>query len=154
DPAARARPFLVMEFFDGPTLAEHVDREGALPVADFLEMARQVAEALQAAHSQAILHRDVKPGNLLVRREGRGWQVRLIDFGLALRQSVLQSNSSGSSARSVLGYSIAGTLDYAAPEQLGRLPGVAVGPPTDVYGFGKLCCYALFKTVQPLRKHW
>jgi serine/threonine protein kinase len=45
-------------------------------------------------------------------------------------------------------------LDYAAPEQMGKLPGVSVGPTSDIYGFGKTCCFALFKTTQPLLKHW
>ena len=52
-----------------------------------------------------------------------------------------------------MGSSIAGTLDYAAPEQMGRLPGVEVGPPADVYGFAKTCWYALFRTPQMQLKH-
>src|SRR5205085_8220634 len=52
------------------------------------------------------------------------------------------------------GSSIAGTLDYAAPEQMGKLPGVPVRPASDVYGFAKTCCFALFQTPQPLLRHW
>jgi DNA polymerase len=52
------------------------------------------------------------------------------------------------------GSSIAGTQEYAAPEQMGKLPGVAVGPSSDVYGFARTCCYALFQTPQPLPRHW
>jgi serine/threonine protein kinase len=149
---ARTHPYLVMDFFEGMTLAEYVEQNGPLTGADLLPLARAVAEALQAAHAQGILHRDVKPGNLLVRHDGAAWQVRLIDFGLALRQAARPGTTSN--GRTLAGASLAGTLDYAAPEQLGRLPGVAVGPPADVYGFAKTCCYALFKTPQPTWQHW
>ncbi|MBY0523464.1 MAG: protein kinase [Gemmataceae bacterium] len=148
----KKRPFLVMEFFDGLTLADHVAQHGPLSADDLVAVARPAAEALHAAHQRGILHRDVKPANLLVRRDGGAWRVKLIDFGLALKQSVLQGTPT--SQATAIGSSVAGTLEYAAPEQMGRLPGVAVGPQSDVYGFGKTCCYALFKTVQPLRKHW
>ena len=154
--SAATRPYLVMDYFDGTNLQDYIEQNGPLPPERLLPLARIVAEALQAAHLRGILHRDVKPANLLVRPDGSGWRVKLIDFGLALKQTVLQTSLAPSSARlrTVTGYSIAGTIDYAAPEQMGRLPGVAVGPHTDVYGFGKLCCFALFRTVNPLRKHW
>jgi WD40 repeat protein len=152
--AAQTRPYLVMDYFDGVTLAEHVERHGPLSADDLLALVVPVAEALQAAHTRGILHRDVKPANLLVRREGPAWRVKLIDFGLALKQDVLRHTVAGAEQQTLAGYSITGTLDYAAPEQVGKLPGVAVGPYTDVYGFGKTCCRALFKTVQPLRRHW
>jgi serine/threonine protein kinase len=56
--------------------------------------------------------------------------------------------------RTLAGSSIAGTIEYAAPEQMGKLKGVAVGPSSDVYGFGKTCCFALFGTAQPTFQHW
>ncbi len=152
----RSRPYLVMDYFEGPTLADYVARHGPLTPADLLLMARPVAEALAAAHDRGILHRDVKPANLLVRRVGAAWQVKLIDFGLALKQGLIPAtvNSPALRSRSAYAYSLAGTLDYAAPEQLGKLPHVPVGPHSDVYGFGKTCCYALFQTTQPLFRHW
>jgi tetratricopeptide (TPR) repeat protein len=156
--ADQKRPYLVMDYFDGLTLSDYVEKHGALKPEELVAMAVSMAEALQAAHARGILHRDVKPANVLVRREGDGarWRIKLIDFGLALKQSVLKTTVSnpGARAKTIMGYSVAGTVDYAAPEQMGRLPGVAVGPYTDVYGFGKTCCHALFRTVQPLRKHW
>jgi WD40 repeat protein len=154
--AAATRPYLVMDYFEGTTLQEHIDQHGPLAPDRLLPLARAVAEALRAAHARGILHRDIKPANLLVRPDGAGWRVKLIDFGLALKQEVLQTSISPSAARlrTVSGYAIAGTIDYAAPEQMGRLPNVPVGPHTDVYAFGRTCCYALFKTVNPLRKHW
>jgi serine/threonine protein kinase len=151
--AEQRRPYLVMNYFEGLTLDQHVAKYGPLTVPELVAVARAVAEALQAAHASRILHRDVKPANVLVRRDGDAWQVKLIDFGLALKQAMLTTiaTRSGDTAR---GASIAGTLDYAAPEQLGRLPGVQVGAAADVYGFGKTCCYALFQTAAPLRRHW
>src|SRR5262249_33758837 len=121
--AAGTQPFLVMDYFEGQTLAEYVASKGPLSPDDLLALARPVAEGLQAAHARGVLHRDVKPANLLVRREGGGWQVKLIDFGLALRQNALRDTVStpGALGRTVVGSSIAGTLDYAAPEQMGRL---------------------------------
>ncbi len=152
----QTRPFVVMDYFDGVTLADHVEKHGPVNADDLVALARLVAEALAAAHDRGILHRDVKPANLLVRKDGTGWRVKLIDFGLALKQSVIQATLGSPTARprSTLGYSIVGTIDFAAPEQMGRHPGVAAGPPADVYGFAKTCCFALFRTAQPLMKHW
>jgi serine/threonine protein kinase len=154
--AAGTRPYLVMDYFEGPTLGEHVEKHGALSHDNLLTLVQPIAEALRAAHSRGIFHRDVKPANVLVRRDqdSGSWRVKLIDFGLALKEDVLRGPAAGQSQRTVLGYSIAGTMDYAAPEQVGRLPGVTVGPYTDVFAFGKTCCFALFKTTHPLRRHW
>jgi uracil-DNA glycosylase family 4 len=146
-----SRPYLVMDYFEGKTLEEHA-REKPLAVEDAVVVARQVAEGLQAAHARGILHRDVKPANLLVRKEPAGWQVKLIDFGLALKRTGRETMLATSNT--LTGSSIAGTLDYAAPEQMGKLPGVPVRPASDVYGFARTCCYALFQTPQPLLRHW
>ena len=90
------------------------------------------------------------------RRSRNAWQVRLIDFGLAVRRQTLHKTLVNVSAggATIVGASIAGTVDYAAPEQMGKLSGVAVGPRADIFGFGRTCCFALFGTPQPLRKHW
>jgi serine/threonine protein kinase len=152
DPLTRTRPYLATEYFYGQTLEEYVQWRGPLAPVELVGVARQAAEALQAAHARQILHRDVKPGNLLLRTEADELRVQLIDFGLALRQEALRQTTRTSNT--LVGASIAGTLEYAAPEQLGRLPGVRVGPQADVYGFGKTCCFALFGTPQPLLKHW
>jgi serine/threonine protein kinase len=152
DPETRTRPFIVMEHFEGQTLENHVRSQGPLAPGDWVPVARQVAEALQAAHAQKVLHRDVKPANLLVRPVADGLRIQLIDFGLALSQEAVRQTTRA--AGTLAGAGLAGTLDYAAPEQLGRLPGVRVTPASDVYGFGKTCCFALFGTPQPLLKHW
>jgi serine/threonine protein kinase len=156
DPAGKARPYLVMDYFDGTTLEQYVRQHGPLPAEEWLAVARPVADGLQAAHAKGILHRDVKPANLLVRRDGAGWRVKLIDFGLALRRDSLAGTVSTPAGqdRTILGHSIAGTLAYAAPEQMGRLPGVAVGPASDVYGFARTSCFALFQATHLGRRHW
>src|SRR5262249_11094091 len=154
-PTDDTRPYLVMDYFEGTTLEEFA-REKPLTVEDLVAVARQMAEGLQAAHARNILHRDIKPANLLVRREPGGssprWQAKLIDFGLALKRTGRETLLATSAT--LTGSSIAGTLDYAAPEQMGKLPGVPVRPASDVYGFARTCCYALFQTPQPLLRHW
>ena len=151
----RTRPFIEMEYFESQTLEEHVKKNGRLATADVLAVARPLAEALHAAHGKGILHRDVKPANLLVRRAGARWEVRVIDFGLAMKQSLLETEASSSRRhRSMTGAEIAGTRHYAAPEQLGELPGVRVGPKSDVYGFAKTCCFALFQNTEPTLREW
>jgi tetratricopeptide (TPR) repeat protein len=150
---ARTRPYLVMDFFDGKNLAEHVKENGALSQEDLLGIACSVADALSAAHAGGILHRDIKPANVLIRRDGKGWKVKLIDFGLAVRCTPPDAETAVA-RKTLLGTSIAGTRGYAAPEQMGERPGERVCKATDVYGFAKTCCYALFQTPEPLRKQW
>ncbi len=148
---AETRPYLMMDYFEGPNLDSFISSNGPLSPEDLLAVAVPVAEALQVAHARGIFHRDVKPANILVRREGERWQVKLIDFGLAMRPGTLagMESTQGSQAKTTTGKSIAGTLHYAAPEQMGQLPGVVVGPYSDVYGFGKSCYFAMLGTPEP-----
>ena len=140
-----------MDYFDGVSLDAYVKEQGLLSPEDMLAVAVPVAEALQGAHAKGIWHRDVKPANLLVRRDGDRLQVKLIDFGLALRPTTLEGKVStdGPLAHTTVGKSIAGTLHYAAPEQMGQSPGVPVGAYSDVYGFGRTCYYALLEAPDP-----
>jgi serine/threonine protein kinase len=150
DPATRGRPYIVMDYFPGQSLEVHVRQHGPLSPDDLLAVAVQVARGLRAAHRRGIYHRDLKPDNVLVRNEDGAWEVKIIDFGLAMwRQAAATVSPGGSHNKSMLTTSVAGTVLYSPPEQLGRLPGVAVGPYSDVYSFGKTCCYALFEVPEP-----
>jgi formylglycine-generating enzyme required for sulfatase activity len=147
------RPYLVMEYFPGVSLAAHLKQHGRLSVADFFAVARPVAEAMVAAHAANILHRDLKPGNVLVQRSG-GYSVRVIDFGLAVRFSAVQASVSTSQPqRTRRDQSFAGTLEYASPEQKGTIA-APVGPRSDVYSFGKTMLEALLGTTEPVTDDW
>ncbi len=154
-PRDKERPYFVMEYLDGKTLQEYAQAR-RLSEKDCVAVACLMADGLKAAHDKKILHRDVKPANVLVRRDGANWQVKLIDFGLALRadaQHETRKDAETPNRPPAVG-DLAGTFDYAAPEQMGRRPGVAAGRYSDIYGLARTCCYAMFGTPQPLRKHW
>jgi tetratricopeptide (TPR) repeat protein len=95
--------FIVMAHYDGQTLKQKLEA-GALPVADALEIAAEVAEGLAKAHAQGVVHRDIKPGNLILTEDG----VKILDFGLAKFADALQLTQPGSTL---------GTVAYMAPEQ-------------------------------------
>ena len=110
---------------------------------------------MRAAHEHGILHRDIKPDNILVRKDGSTWKVKIIDFGLALRKQTIETSMAARSAGdTILSSSVAGTVKYAPPEQMGEMKGVKSGPYSDVFSFGKMCCYAMFKTTEPKRRQW
>jgi serine/threonine protein kinase len=154
--ANQTRPYLVMDYFEGLTLDDFIKKHGPLPAQEARVLARQMAGGLAAAHAKEILHRDVKPGNVLVERAASGLRIKLIDFGLAMRQQAVHNTISNASALSntIRGQSIAGTLDYAAPEQMGKLAGEAISPRSDVYGYGRTLCFTLFGTPKPGPDDW
>jgi WD40 repeat protein len=118
--------FLVMELVEGLSLQELVRRVGKLPVAEACETIRQAAEGLAHAHAHGLVHRDVKPSNLLLGRDGR---VKILDLGLA-RLQLEGPESSDVTATGVF----MGTADYMAPEQAGNPHGV--DHRADIYGLG------------------
>jgi len=132
--------YLVMEYVEGETLAARLDR-GALPVDEALEIAAQVAAGVEAAHDAGVIHRDLKPGNIIVTPNG---QAKVLDFGLA--RSVESSSTEGQSdlqdsptITMPAGYSptmpgvILGTAAYMSPEQA---RGRHVDKRTDIWSFG------------------
>ena len=134
--SSSSRHLLVMELVEGDDLAVRVAR-GPLPLEESLSFARQIAEALEAAHEKGIVHRDLKPANVKVTPDGR---VKLLDFGLA---KIFESETSGSSpsisysptltARGTAAGVILGTAAYMSPEQARGKP---VDKRTDVWAFG------------------
>src|SRR5512138_3428036 len=109
---------LVMELVEGEDLSQRIAR-GAIPVAEALPIAKQIAEALEAAHEQAIIHRDLKPGNIKVRRDGT---VKVLDFGLA--KAMEPASAQGVSARQVHA-SMSPTITTPAMTQAGMILGTA-----------------------------
>jgi hypothetical protein len=120
--------FIVMELVDAPTLADLVRDHGPLPVRRVAEIAAQVAGALEAAHLAGIVHRDVKPGNVMVPAAG---PAKLADFGIASLQGDPQLTSTGL---------VIGSPAYMAPEQA---RGEESGPPVDFWALGATMFYAV-----------
>jgi serine/threonine-protein kinase len=129
-------PALVLELVEGPTLQDRI-AQGAIPTDEALPIARQIAEALEAAHEQGIIHRDLKPANVKVKDDGT---VKVLDFGLAkaLEPEVSDTEAANSptmtmtAAATRAGF-ILGTAAYMAPEQA---RGKQVDKRADVWAFG------------------
>ena len=129
---------LVLELVEGPTLADLIGR-GAIPIADALKIARQLAEALEAAHDKNVIHRDLKPANVKVRDDGT---VKVLDFGLAKLTEIGGQPGTGSHPLSMsptltspatrIGV-VLGTAAYMAPEQA---RGKDVDKRADIWAFG------------------
>src|SRR5262249_24663856 len=119
--------FLVMEYVDGPNLQQVVSRKGALEAPLACEYARQAARGLHHAHEAGMVHRDVKPANLLIDSSGT---IKVLDLGLArIRREETESVTRKFNSNAVLG-----TADYLAPEQAMSLHDV--DHRADVYGLG------------------
>ena len=127
--------YLVMELVPGETLQQRIKREGAIPIDEALAIAKQISEALEAAHEKGIIHRDLKPANVKVTPEGK---VKVLDFGLAKafegdKSGSDPSNSPTLSQAATLQGVILGTAAYMSPEQA---RGKSVDKRTDIWAFG------------------
>ncbi|MFH8563549.1 serine/threonine-protein kinase [Streptomyces sp. NPDC017988] len=130
------RPWIVMEIVRGLSLSDVLDAEGALPPRRAARIGAEVLAALRAAHDAGVLHRDVKPANVLIANDGR---VVLTDFGIATVE--------GSSALTMTG-EVVGSPEFLAPERaLGRSP----GPASDLWSLGVLL-YAAVEGSSPFRQ--
>ncbi len=130
---------LVLELVEGPTLADRI-KQGPIPIDEALPIAKQIAEALEAAHEQGVIHRDLKPANIKVKADGT---VKVLDFGLAKasQPDVSGPNISASPTISLTAAAtqmgtVIGTAAYMAPEQAS---GKAVDKRADVWAFGRFC---------------
>ncbi|MEU0247590.1 serine/threonine-protein kinase [Streptomyces sp. NPDC006235] len=129
------RPWIVMELVRGLSLAEVLDAEGPMPPQRAAHIGAEVLAALRAAHEAGVLHRDVKPANVLIANDGR---IVLTDFGIAMVE--------GSSALTMTG-EVIGSPEFLAPERaLGRTP----GPESDLWSLGVLL-YAAVEGHSPFR---
>src|SRR5262245_33419489 len=133
--------YLVLEYLDGETLADRLRREPALRIEESLAIAIQIGEGLDRAHRAGIVHRDMKPGNvMLVRRAGPAGvpDVKLLDFGLAARTAAVRDRTAEASLEATTAGSLvettragpvpapsgfSGTVQYMAPEQMAGDPG-------------------------------
>ncbi|WP_040167933.1 protein kinase domain-containing protein [Microbacterium gorillae] len=113
--------FLVMELVPGEALSTILEREGALSADRTLDIVAQTASALQAAHAAGLVHRDIKPGNLLITPDGR---VKITDFGIARIADQVPLTATGQ---------VMGTVQYLSPEQASGHP---ASPATDIYSLG------------------
>jgi len=121
--------YLVMELLDGETLADRISR-GPLPLADVLKFGAQIAEALGKAHREAVVHRDLKPGNVMITKTG----AKLLDFGLAKSIAPSSAPSDATQQRPLTQEgTVLGTFQYMAPEQLA---GEEPDPRTDIFALG------------------
>jgi eukaryotic-like serine/threonine-protein kinase len=131
---AEGKRFLVLELVEGQTLAERLKR-GSLPAEETLELCRQIAEGMEAAHEKGIIHRDLKPANIKVTPEGK---VKILDFGLARAfhdEQLPADLSRDPTLTEQMGHhrAILGTAAYMSPEQATGKP---VDKRTDIWAFG------------------
>ena len=124
---------IVMEYVDGATLADVIDKTGALPIDVGIMIAIQVSNALDYAHMRGLVHRDIKPGNVMIKRNG---EVKLMDFGIAQSREFDSMTIPGT---------LIGTPSYMSPEQI---YGQQLDARSDVFSFGILL-YEMFTGVKP-----
>ncbi|BDI21242.1 hypothetical protein L3i23_00180 [Herbiconiux sp. L3-i23] len=120
--------YLVMELVPGEALSTILEREHTLPTGKVLDIVAQTASALQAAHAAGLVHRDIKPGNLLITPDGR---VKITDFGIARIADQVPLTATGQ---------VMGTVQYLSPEQASGHP---ASPATDIYSLGIVAYEAL-----------
>jgi serine/threonine protein kinase/WD40 repeat protein len=133
---AGERPYFVMQYVAGLSLQQRIDRDGPLQLYEVLRIGMQTASALAAAHAQGLVHRDVKPANILL--ENGVERVKITDFGLARAASEASTTQSGL---------IAGTPQYMSPEQA---QGDTIDPRTDLFSLGSVL-YAMCTGRAPFR---
>src|SRR5687767_11381395 len=133
DTTEDGRPFIVMEYVEGINLREAVRREGPLQLRRAVTIARQVASALSAAHQMGIVHRDIKPDNILLHGTGVAETAKVLDFGIA---RVKEGFLSGSDHVATRTGAVVGTPQYISPEQAMGRRGDELDGRADLYSLG------------------
>ena len=130
-------PFLVMDYIEGRTLSDYLAEKGKLSESETIKLLKPIAAALDYAHGEKVIHRDVKPSNIIIRKDGHPF---ILDFGIAreIQESMTR----------VTGRTISGTLLYMSPEQLRGAP---PAPAQDVYSFAAMV-YECLKGEPPFAK--
>jgi serine/threonine protein kinase len=124
-----SQPFFVMDYFEGETLANRIEKSGALSLEDAMTVFTHVCSALEHAHKQGVIHRDIKPSNIMIAPEGLSdYQVRLVDFGIAKLTSADHESLGLTRTGEVFG-----TPYYMSPEQC---LGTAIDHRADIYSLG------------------
>ncbi|MCA9686341.1 MAG: serine/threonine protein kinase, partial [Myxococcales bacterium] len=132
------RPYMVMEYVEGPTLSQ-VLAAGGLPLARTLEIFVDICKAVEAGHRRGVIHRDLKPGNVMLARSDDGGElVKVLDFGLASLLDDEPGRGEGA---------LVGTFGYMSPEAIEHR---AWGPASDVFALGVML-YELVTGVQPFK---
>ncbi len=138
------KSFISMEYIQGTTLKEKLV-EGPLPVKEALEKATEVAEALEEAHKQGIVHRDVKPANIMLTPQGH---VKVMDFGLAKQVTPVEGQEQEITTALTQQGSTLGTVPYMSPEQV---RGQEVDTRSDIFSFG-VVLYEMVSGLNPFKK--
>lgn len=126
-------PFMVMEFIEGMSLKELIEKHGPIPAARACSIIKQVAAALNAAHSLGMVHRDIKPANIVLIQTPGGEQAKVLDFGIAK----IKEARSGDSGMTLTGTGIViGTPQYMSPEQALGKRGEQLDGRSDLYSLG------------------
>lgn len=126
-------PFMVMEYIEGRSLKDLIEREGPLPASRVCSIIKQVASALNAAHRLGMVHRDIKPANIVLIQTPAGEQAKVLDFGIAK----IKESRSGDSGMTLTGTGIViGTPQYMSPEQALGKRGDQLDGRSDIYSLG------------------
>lgn len=146
--AAPSGLYMVMEYLDGRTISDEIHIDGPLNSPRVAHIARQVAEGLGHAHSHGLVHRDLKPLNIMLLQRGSDHDfAKIFDFGLSRLFDAGAIKTALSISPLTQEGQIFGTPEYMSPEQA---LGEALGPPADVYALG-VCCYEMLTGVPPFQ---
>jgi serine/threonine protein kinase len=135
------QPYIVMEYLEGESLGQAIERRGKLPLSEVVEIVQQAARALNTAHGAGIIHRDLKPDNIFLARDteaaSRGYSVKLVDFGIA---KILHDEAASGVSSTQAGV-VLGTPHYMSPEAL--TSGAPVSLASDIWSLGACAFSAL-----------